>query len=118
MARALHLPELGPSLVVPGDAGVLVVAAMSTAYGARRLQERLAQLPAVAVVLALTADSPLAAPPAVKAVLRLLETRLETVVCLPWVGGWRYATPTAATAGRRWNAAAAHLAARVAALAG
>lgn len=116
LARALHLPEAGPTPTLPGEAELIVVAALSTAYGARRLQERLPQLPDVPVIVALTADSPLPVPPAVKAVLRLLDERLEMVVLLPWVASWRYATPTGATAGRRWQAAAAHLAARVATL--
>lgn len=111
LARALRIPE-SPDGV---GAGVVVVAARTTAQAAERVIRTVAVLPERQhVVLALTEDAPLPLPSAVCAMRRLLADRVAAVVVLPWQPRWRHERPSVATAQRRWTARAVDLAAAVA----
>ena len=106
LARALRLPET----TTPIHAGVLVVAARTTADGAARVVELVGGLPEdQPVVLALTADGPLRPPAAVTGMRRLLTDRLAGVVVLPWQARWRHEHASSGTASRAWTARAVEL---------
>ena len=104
LARALHLPEL--DLRTAADTDLVVLAGLGHAHGARAIIETTAALgPDPRIVLALTATGWWTAP-AARAMRRLLVDRVDTVIDLPWVWRWHDTAPSAATAGRRWHAAA------------
>lgn len=84
--------DVGQVLPTSVDPGVVVVAALGTAYGARLAIERAAEVAVrtEGVVVAVTADGPWPTPVAVRARLRALEANVLAVVPVPYVARWRF----------------------------
>lgn len=111
VSRVLQIPEVtGPGAQ---DLDVLVITALTHAYGARTVIQTVASLPAdPLIVLALTSTGWWTSPET-RAMRGLLRDSLDGVVVLPWCWRWHDTAPTATTASRAWRAAALDLTALV-----